>query len=281
MGDDSMGLAGRHIVIAGSRKLEEMSVLIEKQGGIPLLRSLQGTVFLAEKEVESTLQKLVKEKTDCIIFTTGIGFETLVGISENLSIKAQFLKVIKKANVASRGYKTEAALKKFDVTPVVVDEDGTTAGLMKELAKLDLNGKKVTVQLHGDPAPELIKFLEDQGATVLQLVPYKHKAPETETVAKLSKEIIDHQVDAVCFTSAIQVRALFSYARKHGLLKKIIAAFKQDVLAVAVGKVTAEALKGEKIHEYLAPKRGRIGAIIVDLAHYFEEVDENERTKSE
>lgn len=276
-----MGLAGRHIVIAGSRKLKEMSALIKKQGGIPLIRSLQGTVFLAEKEVEPMLQQLVKEKTDYIIFTTGIGFEKLVDIAENLSSKAQFLKVIKKANVASRGYKTQAALKKFDIIPIAVDEDGTTAGLMKELKNLEFEGKKVAVQLHGDPSPELIKFLEDQGAAVLQLVPYKHKAPEPETVAKLCKEIIDHRVDAVCFTSAIQVRALFSYARKHGVLKKIIAALKQDVLAVAVGKVTAEALKDEKIIKYLAPDRERMGAMIVQLAHYFEEVDENERAKSE
>lgn len=276
-----MGLAGRNIVIAGSRKLEEMSVLIEKQGGVPLIRSLQGTVFLSEKEVEPKLRKLVKEKTDYIIFTTGIGFEKLVDIAENISIKARFLKVIKKADVASRGYKTLAALKKFDIVPMAVDEDGTTAGLMKELEKLDLNGKKVTVQLHGDPAPELIKFLEDHGATVLQLLPYRHKAPETETLAMLCKEIIDHQVDAVCFTTAIQVRALFTYAREQSLLTKVIAAFKKDVLAVAVGKVTAEALRDEKIGDHLAPQRERMGAMIVELAQHYKEMDDNERTKSE
>lgn len=39
------GLAGKRIVIGGSRKIEEISTLIEKQGGVPLVRSLKGRFF--------------------------------------------------------------------------------------------------------------------------------------------------------------------------------------------------------------------------------------------
>ncbi len=49
------GLEGKRDAIGGSCKIEEISTLIEKQGGTPLIRSLQGTVFLAEKEVEPSL----------------------------------------------------------------------------------------------------------------------------------------------------------------------------------------------------------------------------------
>ena len=62
------GLVGKNIVIGGSRKIVEISTLIEKQGGTPLSRPLQGTVFLAENEVEPSLLSLVHEGTDWAYF---------------------------------------------------------------------------------------------------------------------------------------------------------------------------------------------------------------------
>ena len=63
-----------------------MSTLIKKQGGVPLIRSLQGTVFLAEKEVGPDLRAFVETGADWVIFTTGIGTETLVSLAEKLGI---------------------------------------------------------------------------------------------------------------------------------------------------------------------------------------------------
>ena len=47
------GLEGKHVILGASRKTEEMSTLIEKQGGTASVRSLQGTVFKAGVEIES------------------------------------------------------------------------------------------------------------------------------------------------------------------------------------------------------------------------------------
>jgi uroporphyrinogen-III synthase len=105
------GLEGKKIVFGGTRKIEEISAIIEKQGGIPIVRSLQGTVFLAEKEVEPDLKKFIETGADWVIFTTGIGLETLLNIAEKLALKDEFLNIISHVKVASRGYKTLSALK--------------------------------------------------------------------------------------------------------------------------------------------------------------------------
>ncbi|MFN7250226.1 MAG: uroporphyrinogen-III synthase [Anaerobacillus sp.] len=274
-----MGLAGKKVVLAASRKLDEMSALVEKQGGIPIIRSLQGTVFLAEKEVEPSLRKLVTEGTDMIIFTTGIGLEKLIEITDNIGIKEEFQNIIEKTDVASRGYKTLAALKKLQIQPMAVDEDGTTAGLIRALEAYQFNGKKVAVQLHGDTAPRLTKYLKDNGASVLPILPYQHIAPNPDTVELLCKELSEAKVDAVCFTTAIQVRSLFDYAREHQYLEKVLDAFNNRVLAVAVGKVTAEALREEGVTNYIAPERERMGAMIVELSQHYKE-EENERANT-
>ena len=228
-----------------------MSILIEKQGGIPAVRSLQGTVFLADKQVEPDLRHFVEEGADWVIFTTGIGTETLLNLAEKMGIKESFLQIIREAKVASRGYKTYAALKKLGIKPVAVDEDGTTRGLVRALEGQNFSGQRVMVQLHGENAPTLVKFLEDNGATVVPLLPYQHIAPEREAVETLCRELLNHEVDAVCFTTAIQVRSLFDFAREQGYASDILQAFKGKALAAAVGKVTAEALEEEGVERLI------------------------------
>ncbi|MEW9671384.1 uroporphyrinogen-III synthase [Ammoniphilus sp. 3BR4] len=267
------GLEGKRVVIAGSRKTDEMSTLVEKQGGIPVVRSLQGTVFLADKEVEPDIRRLVENGADWVILTTGIGTEALLTIAENMGVKEQVVSVFKQAKVAARGYKTYSVLKKMDIAPTAKDDDGTTQGLIRALEPFDFSGKQVAVQLHGDPAPRLIQFLEERGATVSELLPYQHVAPDADTIETFCQELVAGELDAVCFTAAVQVRFLFQYAREKGILESVLRAFEGKALAVAVGKICAEALREEGVQRILAPENERMGAMIIELAQYYEAHD--------
>ncbi|MED4223813.1 uroporphyrinogen-III synthase [Neobacillus cucumis] len=263
------GLSGKRIVVGGSRKLEEISTLIEKQGGIPVVRSLQGTVFLAEKEVEPDLVQFIEQGADWVIFTTGIGIETLLNIAAKLGLEEAFIDKIRMAKVASRGYKSLSALKKLQIEPIVTADDGTTKGLVRAFEGIDFTGKRVMLQLHGETAPALTQYLEEQGAEVQKILPYQHIEPETETVKTLCEELKNQECDAVCFTTAVQVRSLFNYAKQHNYAHELVEAFKGHTLAVAVGKVTLEALKEEGIDRVLAPENERMGAMIITLANYY------------
>lgn len=264
------GLEGKRIVIAGSRKTEEMSAIIEKQGGLPLVRPLQGTVFLAEEEVAPEIKELINEPADWIILTTGIGTEALVNAADKLGVREEFLQVMKQAKIAVRGYKTVAALKKLEITPDAVDDDGTTAGLIRVLERESFRNKRVAVQLHGEKAPALMAFLQGREADVHCLLPYRHHAPDEDTVGKLVNEILHKEADAVCFTTAIQVRSLFEYAKKNGQTKELLTAFASGTVAGAVGKVTAEALREEGVTRLVVPERERMGAMIIELSRYYQ-----------
>jgi uroporphyrinogen-III synthase len=265
-------LAGKRIVIGAARKTEEMSSLIEKQGGIPIIRSLQGTIFLAEKKIKLQLVKLMDEGIDWGIFTTGIGIETLLDIAGKTGVKENFLTIIHQCRIASRGYKTLSTLKKLGIAPEAVDHDGTTSSLIKALEGFDLKGKRVMVQLHGESAPSLIKFLEDKGSCVTTILPYEHIPPQTETVEALCLELRRNQVDAICFTTATQVRSLFDFVRENGCLQDILSCFNTSVMAAAVGKVTAEALREEGVERVIVPEHERMGAMIIELVRYFREL---------
>jgi uroporphyrinogen-III synthase len=265
---------GKRIVLCASRKLDEMSTLIEKQGGVPLLRPTQGTVFAKEEELEEDLRGLIEKELDWIVFTTGVGAEKIFSAAEKFGLKDAFIQRIQKTNVAIRGYKTLSALKKVGITPHVYSDDGTTKGLINALKGFQFSGKNVVIQLYGDTAPALKNFFLQQGASCSELMPYRHIAPEREILEKLCNEIINAKVDAVCFTATMQVRFLFEFAKENKIVLPLQRAFCDNVLAVAVGKVTAEALQEEGVERVIAPQLERMGAMIIELSKFFK-VEEN------
>ncbi|MFH7819095.1 uroporphyrinogen-III synthase [Neobacillus thermocopriae] len=264
-------LAGKKIAICGSRKIEEISQLIENQGGIPLHRPLQGTVFLAEKEVEPDLVQFVEQGADWVVFTTGMGTEKLVELAENLGLKELFLKRVFETKIAARGYKTLATLKKLGIVPTAVSEDGTTKGFSQTLGNVDFTNCKVMIQLHGEEAPVLTQFFKSKGAKVHKILPYRHIEPKEEIVESLLEEVLQSNCDAICFTTATQVHSLYNYARKKGIHQEISEIFhRQTVVAAAVGKVTAEALKEEGVENIIVPDLERMGAMIIELAKFYQ-----------
>ncbi|GGJ58516.1 uroporphyrinogen-III synthase [Anoxybacillus voinovskiensis] len=262
-------MQGKRIVLCASRKLEEMTALIEKQGGIAVIRPAQGTVFAKDEALIEEIRDAISEKPDWFIFTTGVGVETLTDAAERGGMKEKWLETIQAANVAVRGYKTVAALKKIGIPIVAESDDGTTKGLLRSLASFSFAGKRVVVQLHGDTAPTLKQFLLECGASYTELLPYQHIAPDEDVLNLLYNDIVEQQVDAVCFTTAMQVRFLFSFAKEKQAVEPLCRAFNEHVVACAVGKVTAEALSEEGVTRIVAPELERMGAMIVTLAKYF------------
>lgn len=272
MSKGSKPLSGKTIVIAGSRKLDEMSALIEKQGGAAIVRSLQGVTTFKEQEMEQELRLFIANRPEWVIFTTGIGAKALFDAADRLGIKDQFVETVQQSKIAIRGYKTYNFLKTQSLAPDIRDSDGTMKGLEDQLESTTFTKEQIWIQLHGEPAPDLVQFLEAKGASsVHTLLPYLNIAPEADTLKQLRQEIQQGEIDAICFTTAVQVRYLFKDAREHGYEEELRSALNQGMLAVSVGKVTSEALTQAGITRIVAPENERMGAMIVEMAKYFEQ----------
>ncbi|MGW8958365.1 uroporphyrinogen-III synthase [Paenibacillus sp. NPDC055715] len=263
-------MVGKRVALASSRKADEMALLVAKMGGEPVLRPAQGTVFLDDIELRNAIVSWVKQPPDWNIFTTGMGLDALFDMAEDMEVAAQIMELLYSSNIAARGYKTVNALKKHGFTPCVRDEDGSLIGLTQAFAPYDLKGKEVFLQLHGDPAPRLVKWLDEQGAVTRQVLPYKHIPPEEGNLQALLQDIVNRNVDAVTFTSGPQIRFLAQYAREQKQMEDVLEAFRQDVIAVSVGKVTAQSILEEGIERIVFPVEERMGAMMVELGRYFE-----------
>lgn len=270
-------LSGKTIALAGQRKSEELSKLVENLGGVALIRPAQGTVFLDDSNVEKEIQALIAGNFDWLIFTTGIGTDKLYQTAVNMGLGDTFIEALNKAKIAARGYKTVNVLKKLGITPDVRDDDGSTAGLVRELKAHSLAGARVALQLHGDPAPVLIDWLKEQGAEYREILPYQHIPPKPEVMEQLVHEILEGKVDAVNFTSTPQARFLLAYAKEKGLEDEVLKAFSTNVMAVSVGKVTAQALREVGITRMVVPEEERMGSAIIALVNYYKQQEESVR----
>ncbi|MFC5647814.1 uroporphyrinogen-III synthase [Paenibacillus solisilvae] len=264
-------LEGKIIALTGPRKADELGRMVNKFGGTALMRPAQGTVFLDDTHIEQQLKALIEHPADWIILTTGVGTEALMQTADKLGLSDLFLAVLGQMRIAARGYKTVNVLRKLGLTPEVRDDDGTTAGLLRRMEHYDLCGSRVALQLYGDPAPRLIAELAVRGANCEELLPYRHIPPEGDVVEQLVEEIIAGQVDAVTLTSTVQIRYLMGCAAKLGKLDAVRDAFGSSVLAVAVGKVTAEAVQEEGVQRVLFPEEERMGSMVIAMSKFFGE----------
>jgi uroporphyrinogen-III synthase len=226
-------------------------------------------VFLDDTYIEGQLIQLIRQPADWLVLTTGVGTEALMNIAEKLGYREQFLEALRQMRLAVRGYKTVNVLRKLGLVPEVCDDDGTTAGLLRQMQSYDLNGRRVMLQLYGDPAPKVTSALAERGAICDELLPYRHIPPDNEIVTRLIDEIIDGQVDAVAFTSTVQVRYVMGSAAESGRVEEVLNAFANGVLAVAVGKLTAESLHEEGVERVLFPEEERMGNMVVALSRHF------------
>ncbi len=265
-------LQKKRIALTASRKTEEMQELIKKQGGESRVRSMQGTVI----EDSAVIKKLIFDSLDVtidwFIFTTGIGIETFLQHADELGVKDKFVDKLRKTNVAVRGYKAVAVLNKEQVPFELVSDDGTTKQLLQKLESYSFKGKKVVVQLYGIRSPELELFFREQQAELTIWLPYHHHAPNQDIADQLLNELLEEECyDAICFTSALQVKALFACAKARGLEQALISCLETAVLATAVGKVTAEALTESGVSRVLFPEKERMGAMVIHLGKYIDQ----------
>lgn len=262
-------LEGITIAVTGPRKAEEIGRMIAKFGGETLVRPAQGTVFLDDTTIEEQLRELIERPADWLLLTTGVGTEALLQTAERLGLMESFVEALGKMKIGARGYKTVNVLRGLGLTPLVRDNDGTTAGMLAEMGDVDLSGRRVVLQLYGDPAPKITAKLLERGAICEELLPYRHVPPEGGSVEQLIDEALSGAVDAIAFTSTVQVRCVVHIAETLGKRQELLKAFGEGVLAVAVGKVTAEALTEEGVERVLYPEEERMGSMVVAISKYY------------
>ncbi|WP_337969520.1 uroporphyrinogen-III synthase [Virgibacillus salexigens] len=262
------GLANKKVGIAATRKAEEISTLVKKNGGQPSLFSIQGEQVFDDLTCEQNIAALLTESFDYIILTTGIGASSLERIAKEKGYETEFIQKVAATTLAIRGSKTFNWLKQHSLSPDFISSDGTMKDLLATLKKQpNKTGQRVFLQAYNQDDALLKDALQHMGYEVYLAKPYFYRAPNRETLASLQNHIIHQSLDAVIFTSKTQVQNLFNAADE-----RLGQAFNEDVLAVAVGKVTAQELMDRQIAEVFLPTKPKMGRMVVELKQYYQQL---------
>ncbi|MBN1457096.1 MAG: uroporphyrinogen-III C-methyltransferase [Sedimentisphaerales bacterium] len=141
---------------------------------------------------------------DWIIFTSVNGAKHLFS---RLNQKGLDTRELASLRIAAIGKTTAARLLEYGIIADVVPGNESSAGLLEEFAKIDMEGKKVLLPQAEFSTKELPEGLAGFGAEVEKLVVYR-------TVDIEPAEVDFDYIDAVLFTSGSTVRAFIKYFKE-------------------------------------------------------------------
>ncbi|MBM7551330.1 uroporphyrinogen-III synthase [Thalassobacillus pellis] len=260
------GLTGKRVGIAADRSADTISTMVEKKGGTPLKYPLQGQRHLNEQTSLNDVRTFLEAPFDWVILTTGIGASTLANEAEKHGLLTAFVEKLAESKLAVRGKKTLQWCKEFSLSPSLTSKDGTMDGLLSDLSAGTTGNLNIFLQAYNQDDIKIKNTLEKDGHTVVLSKPYSYQKPDTKVISRFRQQIIQRSLDAAIFTSKTQVRNLFENVMKTDHLS---ASFNSHVLAVAVGKVTAQELEQHGIDHVLQPEDAKMGAMVVALDRFY------------
>ncbi|KAA9129812.1 uroporphyrinogen-III synthase [Marinihelvus fidelis] len=211
-------LAGRVIAVPESRELDVLENLFLRRGANVHRCPLVSIVDAPDPApVIEWLRAFIAEPPDWFILLTGEGLRRLLDAVDRHGLdRDAFVLALSNTKVVSRGPKPARVLRTLGLVPEHFATQPTTGGVIETLESLDLDGVRVAVQLYGDdPNPPLSQYLDQRGARVSYVAPYRYAGQASEDgIRELVNEMAAGSLDAIVFTSQAQVDRLFDVAEK-------------------------------------------------------------------
>ncbi|WP_078854591.1 uroporphyrinogen-III synthase [Streptomyces sp. NRRL F-5135] len=256
-------LAGFTIGVTAARRADELGALLQRRGGsvvhAPALRIVQ---LADDTELLTATKELIDHVPDVVVATTAIGFRGWVEAADGWGHGEALLSTLRGVELLARGPKVKGAIRAAGLTESWSPSSESMAEVLDRLLAQGVEGRRVALQLHGEPLPGFVEALEEGGADVVVVPVYRWMPPEDlAPVDRLIDAVVARTVDAVTFTSAPAAASLLSRAEERGRLPDLLAALHHDVLAACVGPVTALPLQAHGI-DTLQPERFRLGPLV-------------------
>jgi uroporphyrinogen-III synthase len=268
MNDETGPLTGYTVGITAARRREEFATALERRGATVISGPAIRIVPLADdRELLAATRRCLEAPPDIVVATTGVGFRGWMEAAGTWGLAEPLIAALGRSAVLARGPKVRGAIRAAGLRETWSPESESSAEVLEHLlADYDLGGKRITVQLHGDPLTEFISTLRQAGAEVIEVPVYRWVPPEDPgPLHRLIQSVAAGAVDAVAFTSAPAAANFLATADQQGQSEAVRAALRGPVLAACVGPVTAAPLVREGI-PVIQPDRSRLGALVKEIA---------------
>ena len=248
-------LNGYRILILETREEAQFSRLLTEQGA-DVLQCPMFTINDAPDPapIEAWIRRFIDQPFDDLVLMTGEGLRRLMKVVRRIGVEGEFVAALGKVRKFARGPKPGRALREIGLEPQMTTEKPTSEGVAEMLARLDLNGHRIGLQLYPDKDHGvLIGAIKAQGAEVDTVLPYAYDARAADAnIVTAIDAMADGNIDAIALTNLGQVRRLFEVARAHGCEDRLREGLDRTPIA-SVGPVVSEELKSHGLRTDIAP----------------------------
>ncbi len=264
-------LEGFRIGVTSDRRSEDLIAAFERRGAEVLhAPAIRIAPAADDARLTEDTAAIIEARPDVLLATTSYGIRRWLEAADAAGLGPALIETLERSRILVRGPKARGAVRAAGLDDSGMSDQETTKSLVDRVIAEGAAGTTVAVQLHGFTDKKQLDRLAAAGATVLSVAPYRWQLPEDSTrVMRLVDAICTGSVDAVTFTSAPAVDALFAMADQADKLDALRDAFATTVVAAAVGPVTAAPLRAAGI-DPLVPDRYRMGALIRVVCEHLE-----------
>jgi uroporphyrinogen-III synthase len=277
---DTVGFNGLTVAAFESRMAAEISRLIERHGGNPLVTPALREIPLDDNSAALMFGgRLITERVDMLILLTGVGTTALFDLLKTRHPWPSIVAALKQTALVARGPKPVAALKAFGLQPTLtVPEPNTWVDLISTLDEYrPVKGLRVAVQEYGISNPDLLEALKQRGAEVFQVPIYRWALPEDlGPMRQALDDIIAGKVSVLLITNAAQVDHVMQVLEKDGTVEPFRAVLKKMVVA-SIGPTASERLRHHEWPIDLEPSHPKMGTLVKELSEQIYEIVEEKR----
>ena len=264
-----MTLSGMTVAAFESRMATEITRLIERYGGRPLVVPVLREVPLADNSAAQQFgDDLIASRIDLCIFLTGVGTTALFDLLKTRYLWATIMTALQRCVIIARGPKPVAALKAVGLqATVTVPEPNTWVDLVSALDQYrPVKGLRVAVQEYGVSNPDLMNALEQRGAEVFAVPIYKWALPEDlGPIRHARDEIIAGRVNVILITNAVQVDHVMRVLEQDGKVEQFRAALEKLVVA-SIGPTASERLQHHGWPVDFEPSHSKMGILVKEVS---------------
>jgi uroporphyrinogen-III synthase len=262
--DRDSPLAGRTVAVTAERRREELGALLERRGATVVYAPAIRVVPLEDDAaLRAATSEVLARPMDLAVATTGVGFRGWLAAAAAWDVP--LVDHLRSARVLARGPKARGAIRSGGLVDAWSPPSESSQEVLEHLlagGEGPLAGRRIAIQLHGDPLADVVAALRAAGAEVVPVPVYRWEPPEhVAPLHRLVRSIAAGGPDAVTFTSAPAAANLLQVADDLGQRAAVVAALRGPVVPVAVGAVTAGPLTAAGV-----PTRQPARARLADLA---------------
>ncbi|MDF3297766.1 uroporphyrinogen-III synthase [Streptomyces tropicalis] len=261
-------LAGFTVGVTAARRADEFGALLRRRGAAVVHAPALRIVPLEDDgELLAATREIVARAPDVLVATTAVGFRGWTGAADGWGLGEALLARLREAEVVARGPKVTGAVRAAGLRERWAPSSESMAEVRDRLLAEGVEGRRVAVQLHGDPLPDFTAALRAGGAEVVPVPVYRWLPPQdVGPLDRLLDTTVSGGLDALTFTSAPAAVSLMARAEERGMLPELLAALRHAVPAACVGPVTAQPLRDRGVPT-VQPERFRLGPLVQLLCH--------------